>query len=102
MSHNIKTDDDRIIRVTSTHHQMQLPPDNEDADIIAWAETPLSDCYEGAPGVNYEPEVEADCVFYHNTRALAMQYHPEFMDTDSEGFQYAGELVERFHGKPKK
>lgn len=94
--HNIRTDDGRLINVSSTHHQMQLPGDG--TEILAWAEPRLSLHYEGAPGAKYNPDLECDCVYYPNINAVAMQYHPEYMDRESEGFKYAGELVERFFG----
>ena len=92
--HNLKTDDDRTIKVTSTHHQMQLPPDN--AVPIAWADPSRSSCYEGPPGVQYEPDREHDVVWYPETNALGMQYHPEYMDKKSDGFLYSQELMRRF------
>lgn len=92
--HNVRTDDGRLIEVTSTHHQMQLPPDG--AVPIAWAEPRLSTCYEGPPDTTYEPDREHDVVWYPASNALGMQYHPEYMDEDSEGFKYCQELVERF------
>lgn len=92
--HNLRTDEGREVYVSSTHHQMQLPP--KSAQVVAWADPRLSDVYEGPPGVQYEPEYEYDVVFYPNTNALGMQYHPEFMSSESEGFKYAGQLVERF------
>lgn len=94
VNHDLKTDDDRTIRVTSTHHQMQLPPKN--AEPIAWAEPRRSTFYEGAPGVNYKPELEYDVVWYPSVNALGMQYHPEYMASNSEGFLYSQELVRRF------
>ena len=92
--HNVRTDDGRLINVSSVHHQMQLPP--PDAVPIAWAEPKRSTCYEGPPGVNYTPDREHDVVWYPKTNALGMQYHPEFMDQKTEGFKYCQELVERF------
>lgn len=97
--HNVRTDDGRLIMVSSTHHQMQLPP--KDAIPLAWAEPRLSKVYEGPAGVNYEPELEYDCVYYPNINAIGMQYHPEYMDSDTEGFQYAGELVKRYFQLPE-
>lgn len=93
-SHIIKTDDGRKIAVSSTHHQMQLPP--EWAVPVAWAEPKLSTCYQGPTGVEYKPEYEYDVVWYPKTNSLGMQYHPEFMSPTSEGFLYSQELVERF------
>ena len=95
-AHTVRTNDDRIIHVSSTHHQMQLPPVG--AEIIAWADPSLSNVYEGwAPteGV-LPPEREYDCVYYPNTNALGMQYHPEFMPRASEGFNFSIELAKKY------
>lgn len=94
--HNLLTDDGRRIQVTSTHHQMQLPP--QEAEAIAWADPKRSTCYEGPPGVEYEPDKEHDVVWYPHTNALGMQYHPEYMARKSEGFLFSQELVRRFFG----
>lgn len=94
--HMLKTNDNRTIKVSSTHHQMQLPPVS--AEIIAWADPKLSKIYEGWTPTNgiLTPEREYDCVYYPNTNSLGMQYHPEFMSTDSEGFQYSIELTKKY------
>lgn len=92
--HNLLTDDGRIVNVSSTHHQMQFPP--KWATPIAWAAPSRSTCYEGAPNEVLEPEVEHDVVWYSQTNALGMQYHPEFMPKNSDGFLYSQELVRRF------
>jgi len=94
--HNLVTDDGRTIYVSSTHHQMQLPPEN--ALVLAWSEEKLSAKYEGPNGVLYTPEKEYDCVYYPNTHALGMQYHPEYMDKNTAGFQYCAELCRRCLG----
>jgi putative glutamine amidotransferase len=95
-NHNVRTIDGRLISVTSTHHQMQLPPVG--ATVIAWAEPSLSNIYEGiTPHKDIMlPEREYDCVYYPQTRALGMQYHPEYMSENSEGFLYCQELVEEY------
>jgi GMP synthase-like glutamine amidotransferase len=94
--HTVKTNDGRTITVSSTHHQMQLPPVG--AEILAWADPRLSRVYEGwtpTDGV-LTPEREYDCVYYPNTNCLGMQYHPEFMPHRSEGFQYSIELTKKY------
>jgi gamma-glutamyl-gamma-aminobutyrate hydrolase PuuD len=98
-NHDVRTDDGRLIQVSSTHHQMQLPPDN--AVPVAWANPARSTCYEGPPGVDYHPDREHDVVWYPTTKGLGMQYHPEFMPQDSEGFKYCIELVKRFFELPE-
>lgn len=95
-NHTVKTNDGRIIVVSSTHHQMQLPP--VDAEVLAWADPKLSKVYEGwtpTEGI-LPPEREYDCVYYPNTNALGMQYHPEYMSHNSEGYQYCIELVKKY------
>ena len=82
-----------IVEVTSTHHQMQIPP--KDAVMLAWAEPRLSKFYEGENDEELHPDVEAEGVFYPDTQALAMQWHPEFMRPDSDGFQYSVSLIEK-------
>jgi gamma-glutamyl-gamma-aminobutyrate hydrolase PuuD len=95
-SHDIITDEGKYIRVSSTHHQMQLPP--KSALPVAWADPRLSEVYEGAPGKLLYPEVEYDVVYYPETNALGMQYHPEMMSPTSDGFKYCKDLVKRFFG----
>ena len=93
-NHNLTTNDGRTIFVSSTHHQMQLPPEN--AIPLAWSTDKLSKQYEGPNGVLYTPDKEHDCVYYPNTHALGMQYHPEYMDANTEGFKYCAELVQKY------
>ena len=95
-SHPVRTNDGRLISVTSTHHQMQLPPIS--AEVIAWAEPKRSKVYEGwtpHEGI-MRPDCEYDCVYYPNIRALGMQYHPEFMSESSDGFKFCGEITKAY------
>ena len=96
-NHALKTNTGRMLNVSSTHHQMQLPPTS--AIVAAWADPSLSDRYEGDisswDGI-MRPDREYDCVFYPNINAVGMQYHPEFMDEDSDGFKFCGELVRSY------
>lgn len=90
--HTIRTNDDRLLRVNSTHHQMQNPPKN--AVVLAWAEPKRSHEYYWDT-----PEKEFECVAYPNINAVGMQYHPEAMDEKSEGFQYCLELTRKLLDK---
>ena len=92
--HLMRTHDDRCFEVTSTHHQMQLPP--ADAQILGWADPKLSNVYEGHNGQELKPEKEFECVFYSKTKALGLQYHPETMNENSDGMKYCKELTEEF------
>jgi gamma-glutamyl-gamma-aminobutyrate hydrolase PuuD len=94
--HPMETDTGETIIVSSTHHQMQLPP--EDAEILGWASPKRSNCYEGPPGITYTPKYEYEVVYYPKTKAVGMQYHPEYMNRKSPGFKYCGDTIKRLFG----
>lgn len=79
-NHTILTSDGDAIEVTSTHHQISIP--TPQARILAVAnELP-------------HPELEEVEVFYYPlTKCLCVQYHPEYMPKDSEGYLYFTNLV---------
>jgi len=88
-------DEQRVIAVNSTHHQMQVPP--EGAEVIAVAEPRMSYTYDYAgEKPDFKPEYEYEVVYYPNIKALGAQYHPEVMPEESEGFLYYQELLEHF------
>lgn len=88
------------IQVTSTHHQMMVPA--EGAFLEAWANG-LSPTYQmggvekprfklGYNNLIKEPEV----VFYAATHSLCVQYHPEYMPKDSNGYKYFLHLLNKY------
>ena len=83
-SHDIITDDGRIFRANSSHHQVMLPNSNT-GKIVAWAEEP-------------NDKVEAEAVEYPLLNAAGVQYHPEAMNEQEEALLYARELVEKLLG----
>lgn len=87
-------DEDRVITVNSTHHQMQVPP--EGANVIGVAEPRRSDryIYNGNKD-GFVPDYEYEVVHYPNINALGAQYHPESMNEESEGWTYYQSLIER-------
>lgn len=91
--HDMQTHDDRVIKVTSTHHQMQLPP--QDAIVLSHSHQRLSRHYHNGwnAAVEPHPEYEYEGVYYPAGRSLGMQWHPEYMPEGSDGFQYARQLV---------
>lgn len=94
-NHGMRTWDGRVIEVTSSHHQMQNPPEN--AKVLGWSEHNRSDIYITEDDFEVEePEREIECVHYPNINAVGMQYHPEWMSDHSDGFRFAEELVARF------
>lgn len=102
-NHDLKTNDGRIIEVTSTHHQMFIMPEKAAYVQIAWS-SPTRSCRYFI-GADKNPVIdigrETDCAYYPEINALAMQYHPEYMSQDSEGFKFSQELVEKYLGLSK-
>lgn len=103
-THPMITSDGEEIQVNSTHHQMMLPL-NSDHTLLGWAHN-LSEYYDRGfldddteyelivdkEGNNVEPEV----VWYPNSQSLAVQYHPETMERDSQGVKFFHSLVEKY------
>jgi len=82
----------RVIRVNSLHHQMIIPP--KECFVIGWSPVRESVVYIGDkdesaawPG----PEIEA--AYYPKTGCAGVQYHPEMMDAQSEGYKWFRGLV---------
>lgn len=99
--HEIITVDGQRLITSSIHHQMMFPW-NVPHKLLAWSEEPRSQEYLGlnpelanefAEAVAcFEPEV----VYFPELHALAIQGHPEFMDTDCAFVQYCNGLVEKY------
>ena len=107
-SHTVLTNDGRIFGVTSSHHQMFGLPLPKGAELLAWSEHRRSAVYEVGPNVcgpalYNKPVVEPECVYLPSIRALATQWHPEWMKEESEGRRYVVDLVDKLlfdrHGK---
>jgi GMP synthase-like glutamine amidotransferase len=93
----------RVISVTSAHHQMQYPFDlpDEHYELLAWGTEARSRHYsldaERTTPVREASTLlrtEVDVVLYPGIKALAAQYHPEWMREDTDGFVYFRELVD--------
>ena len=107
----------RNVDVSSTHHQMMYPFTLHESkyDMFGFS-FELSSSYEGIPREDethkmflVEPDnfcVEPEMVYYKETKALAIQYHPEMMTKTSEGFEIFNQSVryyitqELFNSKP--
>jgi len=80
------------ITVNSLHHQMVIPSEN--AEIIAVSEKRLSDIYVG----NYDVEIdyynaEVEAAIFPKIGAFGVQYHPEMMAKQSDGYIYFHNMV---------
>ena len=95
-SHNFVTSKigfDKPIKVNSLHHQMIIPP--KDGFIIGWSPEKLSSDgyigYHDKPANWPGPEVEA--MFMPSTKSCGVQYHPEMMEEDSDGYKFYRNMV---------
>lgn len=87
--------DDEIIDVTSTHHQMSIP--GPDGLLVAWSTDRRSDVYigKGDKEEHYAgPEVES--LLYPKTKCFGVQYHPEYMHSESPGYRWYWQAVKDF------
>lgn len=97
-THTICTDELGVIEVTSTHHQMMYPFEVNHT-LLAWAAPALSTVYKTG---GFDPDlmsVEPEVVYFPDTNCLSVQYHPEYMSSNSDGYIYFQELVQKLVSK---
>ncbi len=90
--HEMATNSGKSIHVNSTHHQMSIPSKN--GFILGWSEEKLSKLYYGDKDLVFDydgPEVEA--IYYPDNKIFAVQYHPEVLEFNSEGYLWYKEGV---------
>ena len=90
--HLMETATGKSFVVNSYHHQMILPP--SDAKVVGWAKNRISRSYIG----NGDLKVvylgkENEAVIFPRTNSFGVQYHPEVMERDSEGFNYYRNMI---------
>ncbi len=90
--HRIKTFDGRVFEVSSTHHQMMIPP--KDAVHLGWSEPRQSTEYYVEEGKIPGPGVEPEVFYLPKLYALCCQYHPEYMGNQAPAVYYFNELIE--------
>jgi gamma-glutamyl-gamma-aminobutyrate hydrolase PuuD len=94
--HPASTSDGEEIYVTSTHHQM-LNVRGTNHQLLAWASPNRSKEYLGeSDNPQVPPEQEPEVVWFPNTRFLAAQYHPEYMDEATTGWKYYQKLLTKY------
>lgn len=100
VSHYIKTSqDNHNFSVTSSHHQMMNPFEmpEDDYELLAWSAEPQSDVYlNGEDETSFVPEKEPEVVWYKQTKALAIQGHPEWATEGGLYQQYCRKLVTQY------
>ena len=92
--HDIRTNKDEILSVNSLHHQMVLPPEN--SIIMAWASPSRSREYYGKNDELLKGVVgmiETEAVLYPSTKSFGVQYHPEMMESLTDGYVWYKSLV---------
>lgn len=93
--HTIRTNDGRLIKCNSSHHQMQLP--SKEAVPLAWAEPRLSaGYYRNGDNDNIEVDREHEIVYYPNINAIGIQPHPEWLQPENEFVLYCQEIVKKY------
>ncbi len=89
------------VGVTSTHHQMMYPwglTFGEDFEMLAAAPGTVA---EGLPSNHSEINdnvvgAVVEAVHYPKTDCLCVQFHPEYMPVDSDGYQYYQALLNEY------
>jgi GMP synthase-like glutamine amidotransferase len=91
-NHLMKTAMGQEILVNSYHHQMILPPTG--AKVIGWSAENLSRSYIGNADlpVDYHGK-ENEAVIFPKIKAFGVQYHPEVMERNSEGFVFYRRMI---------
>jgi gamma-glutamyl-gamma-aminobutyrate hydrolase PuuD len=84
-----------VLSVCSAHHQMMNPFDTKH-ELIAWATEVLSPVHLIEGEKNLDVKVEPEVVWFPETKALGIQYHPEFMRPEDEAVSYSVELVKKY------
>lgn len=103
--HDIYTHDGRTIRVTSSHHQAQLPYNlpEEDYKILGWTKDLLG-FHKDGNNDEVNPEFECEDVVYYKANNLGIQSHPEWCFKPSSPSElimidYYQELLNKFLNK---
>ncbi len=95
VSHLMTTIDGKDIQVTSTHHQMCMPAQH--GHIMAWSSERRSTVYYGDKDeqVKYTGR-EVESIYYPKENIFAVQFHPEYMNRESAGFNWYRSTVVDF------
>lgn len=92
---------EKVITVTSTHHQMMRPAETAEILMVASRDgKPASLCsVKQAQGVNHKvgpKEVDPEVLWYEETQSLCVQFHPENNNATQECRDYFEALLEEY------
>lgn len=101
ISHYITTNDGRTFRSNSLHHQMMYPFNlsKDEFEMIAWTKDSMSSFYLNGEDKEIEPRppVEPEVVYFPQSKTIAIQGHPEFIQKPSNPYvQYCLELARKY------
>lgn len=101
--HDVTTNDNRTIHVTSTHHQRQYIQnmDSSDVELIAWAEHLSPFSFGESDKDKLDEDKEVEIAYYPKIKALAIQSHPEYIYPCTEEWHekyiaYCRELLAKY------
>lgn len=94
-NHLMETTRDEVIEVNSYHHQMIIPP--ADGHVIGWSRERLSGRYYGDKDEQVEwGRPESEIILVPRTLCCGVQWHPEWMSKELEGYRYYNDLIYKF------
>lgn len=91
--HMIQTYDGREIRTNSTHHQMMIPPPH--AEVLATCSKPSKGLFRGK---HQDLSFTYEVVAFPKTKTLCVQYHPEWMNSNSDAVKFVEEMCNKYMG----
>jgi putative glutamine amidotransferase len=94
-NHSVLDYKERVYQVTSSHHQM-MNPAGTNHQILAKSLANISKHYYIGGNKQVPMKVEPEVVWFPETKALAIQYHPEWMSGNSKAVQVCNEYVKEF------
>ena len=99
--HEVRTRDCDVFSVTSTHHQMCIVPEPMVVEASAIGVETFGAFHEivedGIPsvvGIQYDQMTEA----FSGDGIFAVQFHPEMMQPNSDGYKWFNKMVRRAYG----
>ena len=91
--HDVEVCSGDIIKVNSLHHQMIVP--GGEVAVIAWLKYNLSNIYLGNDDKReIWKGVETEAIIIPSSQSCGVQWHPEIMLKDSDGYRFFYNMVE--------
>jgi len=99
--HLIKTFDDKLLEITSEHHQAAYPwnlKHGEDFKTLAWTNGFSKFHFDGKGNelLYAKEKCEVETIYYPKTKCLGIQGHPEWMNEGHPTVVYLQNLLDKF------